>query len=184
MKLIKSKKALVLLGVLVVAVVAAVGAYAYFSSSGYGTGSAAVGSSTAFTISSDDYAGGPLTPAGDDSTYESVAYRVTNPSTGSQNLNKVVVSVAGTDGAGAATTFSVAGSGGNPACTAADFELSVDGGTNWGAAGDPVTDISVAADLAAGATSDDGTVLIRMIDTHANQDACQGQTVPLHFSAS
>jgi hypothetical protein len=50
MKFIKSKKAFALLGATIVAV-AAVGAYAYFTTSGSGTGTATVGHSTAFTIS-------------------------------------------------------------------------------------------------------------------------------------
>jgi hypothetical protein len=184
MKVIKSKKGLVLLGVIAVAAIAAIGAYAYFSSTGHGSGSAAVGTSTAFTISSDAYSGGPLTPDGGSATYESVAYRVNNPSSGNQNLNQVVVSVAGTDGTtGDPTTFDISG-GTTPDCTKDDFQLSVDGGATWGAAGASVTDTSVAADLAPGANSADGTVLIRMIDTLANQDNCQGATVPLYFAAS
>ena len=181
---IKSKKGLVLLATLVVAAAAAVGAYAYFSSTGHGSGSASVGSSSAFTIASDTHTGGPLTPGGGSGTYESVKYRVTNPSTGYQNLNQVVVSVAGTDGSGNPSTFDIAGTGGKPDCTASDFQLSVDGGTTWAAAGASATDTSVAADLAPSATSADGTVLIRMVDTGANQDACQGATVPLYFAAS
>ena len=48
MKLIKSKKGLVLLATLAVAVVAAIGAYAYFSKTGSGSNDAAsVGSVTA-----------------------------------------------------------------------------------------------------------------------------------------
>jgi hypothetical protein len=184
MKFIKSKKGVALLATLAVAAIAAVGAFAYFSSTGHGSGAAKVGTSTAFTIASDAYTGGPLTPAGGPLTYESVKFRVTNPSSGAQNLNQVVVSVAGTDGLGAPSTFSIAGTGGNPACTNGDFQLSVDNGTTWGAAGSSVTDTSNAADLAAGATSGDGTVLIRMIDTGANQDACQTADVPLYFAAS
>jgi hypothetical protein len=46
MKLIKSKKAIVLLAMSIVAIVAAVGAYAYFTTTGSGSGTATVGTST------------------------------------------------------------------------------------------------------------------------------------------
>jgi hypothetical protein len=184
MKLIKSKKGVALLAALAVAVVAAVGAYAYFSSTGTGTGSASVGSSTAFTIASDAATGGPLTPAGGALTYESVKYNVTNPSSGAQKLNNVNIQIAGKDSVtGLATAWSVSG-GTNPDCTKGDFQLSVDGGTTWAAAGASVNDTALAADLAAGTTTAKSTVMIRMIDTLANQDNCQGATVPLYFSAS
>jgi hypothetical protein len=165
MKLIKSKKGVALLAMLVVAAVAAFGAYAFFTSTGHGSGAAKVGSSTAFTIASDPYTGGALTPAGGPLTYESVKYRVTNPSSGAQNLNQAVVSVAGTALDGSASPFVLTG-GTNPNCTKGDFQLSVDGGTTWGAAGASVTDTSIAANLAAGATS------------------AEGADVPLYFAAS
>ncbi len=180
MKLLNSKKALVLLGVLVVAAAAAIGAYAYFSSSGHGTGSATVGTSTEFNVTSDTAAGGPLTPGGGVGTYETVKYRVNNPSTGAQNLNNVNIKVAESNG----DPWSVAGTGGNPACTGADFELSVDGGAHWFAGDAGVDDTSLATDLAAGATTPDGTITIRMIDSLDNQDACKNATVPLYLFAN
>jgi hypothetical protein len=180
---IKSKKGLVLLATLVVAAAAAIGAYAYFSSTGHGSGSASVGSSTAFTFTTGNETGA-MYPGGDSSTWATEDYTVNNPSTGAQKLHQVVVSIAGTDLSGNPTTFDITGTGGNADCTASDFELSVDGGTTWSAAGASATDTGIAADISAGGTSTTDTVTIRMIDTNANQDACQGATVPLYYSAS
>src|SRR5437899_12756383 len=70
-------------------------AYAYWSSTGTGSGSATTGTSTNFTIASSTATGGPLTPGGPS---ESVAFTVTNPSTGHQKLTSVVVTVANSDG--------------------------------------------------------------------------------------
>src|SRR5207248_4447657 len=124
MKFIKSKKALALLATLAVAVAASVGAYAYFSSTGHGSATATVGQSSAFSVNTGALAGGPLTPAGGSGTYETATYTVHNPSTGSQNLNQVVISVAGTDGTtGDPTVFDIVGP---PDCTKGNFQLSLD----------------------------------------------------------
>ena len=170
------KKPLVLLAVGLVAIVAAVGGYAYFTSTGTGSGSAKVGTSTAWEVNTDAYAGGPLTPGGGSLTYESVKYRVKNNSTGQQALANVNVKVANSDGT---AWTSVAG------CSKNDFQLSVNGGTTWGAAGNSLDDASLAANLAPGATTaSDGTILIRMVDSGSNQDGCKNATVPLFLSAS
>jgi hypothetical protein len=176
-RFIKSKKGFALLAALVVAVAASVGAYAYFSSTGTGSGSATVGTSTAFTIPTGNDQGGPLYP-GDLTAVASEDYHVHNPSTGNQNLNQVVISVANSNG----SAWSVTG-GGNPACTKGDFQLSLDNST-WAAAGASVTDTTIAANLAGGANSATHTVYVRMIDSGANQDNCKLATVPLYYSAS
>ena len=79
MKVIKSKRGIALLAVLVVAAIASFGAYAYFTNSGAGTGSATVGTSVAATISGTSsanlYPGGPNVP---------VSITVTNNGSGHQ----------------------------------------------------------------------------------------------------
>ena len=68
-------------------------------------------------------------------------------------------------------------SGTKPACTANDFSVGGQAvGSNW-------TDNSLAGDYVAGA-SKTGSVTVQMIDNDANQDNCQGVTVPLYMSAS
>ncbi len=174
-KLMKSKKGVALLATLVVALAAAIGAYAYFTSTGSGSGSAAVGTSAAWQVNTDAYTGGPLTPGGGSATYESVKYRVKNNDSGHQNLANVNIKVANADGSSWA---SVAG------CSAGDFQLSVDGGSTWGAAGAAVNDTALAGNLAPGATTADGTIVIRMVDSGSNQDGCKNATVPLYLAAS
>ena len=63
-----------------------------------------------------------------------------------------------------------------PACTAADF--SVDGG----AVGTAATDTSLAGDIPAGGTTASANVTVELIDNSANQDNCEGLTVPLYFA--
>lgn len=135
-------------------------AYAYWSSTGTGTGSATTGDSAQFLVNST--AGTvALTPGGPGDT---IAFTVKNPGTGTQNLSKVLVTVATSTGG----TFSV-GAGPNPPCTAADYTLGTPAIT-YGA-------------IAAGATVS-GTVTIQMNNLATNQDNCKTVTVPLYFVAS
>jgi hypothetical protein len=148
-----------------VAVVAAAGiilagasvAYAYWTSTGHGTGSATTGTSTDFTVASTAATGGPLTPGG---PTETVAFTVTNPGTGSQNLSSVVVTVATSTGA---DWTAVAG------CSAADYTI----GTPTFTAGEITTLATVS-----------GTVTITMNDLGSPQDGCKNATVPLYIVAS
>lgn len=150
------------IAVAAVATIAAIGggvAYAYWTSTGTGTGSATTGTSTAFVVASSAATGGALTPGG---PTDSVAFTVTNPGTGSQNLSSVVVTVA--DSAGTAWT-SVAG------CSAADYTV-----------GTPVITGGYGQIAPAGVKS--GTVTITMNNLGSNQDGCKLATVPLYFVAS
>lgn len=176
------------------------GAFAYFTSTGNGTGSASVGTATNWTVGeSGKPSGGPLYPdaAIGGANIQTDSYTVTNGGSGSQNLTSVDIKVATSTGvawygcAGDATpdaTTHICGGGtsgggglvanGNPACRASDFSV---GGQSVGA---DWNDGSLAGDYTAG-SSQTGSVTVEMIDnTHASQDACQGVTVPLYFSAS
>jgi hypothetical protein len=160
----------------VIAVLAAAGAaIAFFTSSGTGSGSATVGTSTAWTVGQTGTTGPALLPdpAIGTGNIQTKSYQVTNPSSGSQNLKQVVVSIANGNGSG----WSSPADNTKPACTAADF--SVGGqpvGQSW-------TDTSLSGDYTAG-SSQSGTATVQMIDNGANQDNCQGVTVPLYFQAS
>jgi len=132
-------------------------AYAYWTSSGTGSGSATTGTSTNFVVASSAATGGPLTPGGPS---ESVAFTVTNPSTGSQNLSSVVVTVAGPTG-----TAWTAVTG----CSSLDYTV-----------GTPA--ITYGQIAAAGVAS--GTVTISMNNLGTNQDGCKLALVPLYFVAS
>ena len=78
-----SKRTLVLLGVMVVAIAASIGAYAYFTTTGSGTGSATTGSSSAVTI----YGSTASTLYPGTSSVEN--FTLDNPSPGHQYVTKI-----------------------------------------------------------------------------------------------
>jgi hypothetical protein len=178
---LKSKKGIAALIATLVVAISAVGAYAYFTSTGSGTGTAKVGTSTTWQVDSLAYAGGPLTPGGGLGTYETVDYNVTNNSTGQQNLANVNIKVATAIGGAWSnnTAFPL-----KPACTAGDFQISLDGGTTWAAAGASADDTELAGNRAPSTTTANATITLRMIDTGANQDNCKTLDVPLYLFAS
>jgi hypothetical protein len=177
MKLFKSKKRLVAVGMAAALAVGAAGAaFAYFTSTGDGSGSVSTGTSSAWQVDTDAATGGPLTPQPASclsslpcDTTESVAYRVTNNNTGQQNLANVAISVAEANG-----DPWTSGS-----CSASDFSI------NGEAAGTTANDTALAGNIAAGATTADSTITVVLIDNGANQDDCQGITsVPLYLHAT
>jgi hypothetical protein len=175
-KVIKSKKGIALLAALVVAIAAAVGAYAYFTSTGTGTGSASVGSATNWVVGQTGSTGGALYPdaAIGGANVQTKSYHVKNAGSGSQSLSQVVISIANADG----SVWSSQADPLKPACKASDFSV---GGEAVGASH---TDTALAGDFTAGQDKTTGSVTVEMIDNNANQDNCQGVTVPLYFSAS
>ena len=168
MKHLKSKKAVVLL-VLAIAAIASVGAYAYFTSTGSGTGSATVGSDSAWAVGQTGSAGPSLYPdtAIGTGSIQTKTYTITNPSAGHQNLANVTVKVANADGSPWTSGM----------CNKNDFSV---GGAAVGAT---YTDTDSAGNFAGGETRTD-SVTVQMIDNGANQNDCRGLTVPLYFFAS
>lgn len=168
------KRTFAVLGVVaVIAAMASVGAYAYFTATGEGAGSATVGTSTDWDVDTTAETGGPMYPGGNSTTYVDVDYTVTNPSAGNQNLANVNIKVAESDG----TAWS------SGTCDAFDFELSLDGGTTFAAAGASVNDTELAGNAAPGEVRGPATVTIRMID-NGNQDDCKDAIVPLYLYAT
>src|SRR4051812_43443572 len=90
-----SKKAVLVGATIGVLIGLTVTAVAYWTSSGQGTGSASVGTDTPWAVTSDTATGGPLTPGG---PTETVAYHVTNNSSGVQQLKQVTIQVATSSG--------------------------------------------------------------------------------------
>ena len=167
-KFLKSKKGLALLATMVVAV-AAIGAYAYFTSTGSGTGNATVGTDSNWVVGQTSLAGGPLYPDPVIGTgnIETATYTVHNPSAGDQYLADVKVKVAMADGSPWTSGT----------CSKDDFSI---GGA---AVGTTYTDADSAGDFLAGETRTD-SVTVQMIDNNANQNDCRGVSVPLYFFAS
>ena len=175
MKFIKSKKGIAILASLVVAVAAAVGAYAYFTTSGTGHSTVTIGTPTPWTVTFKTPTGGPMTPNG---PTESLGYTIRNTGSGAQQLNQAVISVLDSDGV---TPYTFTDAGGDPACTAADF--TIDGGAAGASATDTTTGGALPIVLAPGSAYN-GTILLKMIDNGANQDSCIGQVVPIFVAAS
>jgi hypothetical protein len=132
-------------------------AFAFWTSTGSGDGSAETGTSVAFTIAADP-AVGTIAPGGAGQT---VDFTVTNPGPGVQSLSNVTVTMASTTGV---AWVPPAG------CDIADYTASV-------------TTQPVDGEILVG-DSVDGQATVTFANTATNQDACQGQTVPLYFTAS
>jgi len=158
------KRVWLLVGVILVAVMAAVGGYAYWTSTGTGSGSGSAGTSTAWSITTDAATGGPLTPAGPSQT---IAYHVKNNGTGAQTLQSVAIKVANSNGT---AWTSVVG------CSKDDFNVGAGAGVTY-------NDTALAGSVASGATVN-GSITLAMVDTVANQDGCKLATVPVHLSAT
>ena len=144
-------------------------AYAYFTSTGSGTGSATVGSDSAWTVGQTSTSGGALypDPAIGTGNIQTKSYSVTNPSAGNQHLTDVKISVANSDGSPWSSGL----------CTKNDFSV---GGAAVGAT---YTDADSTGTFTAAETRND-SVTVQMIDNGANQNDCRGLTVPLYFFAS
>jgi hypothetical protein len=157
---LKSKRTLVLIGVLAVAAFAAFGAYAYWTTSGSGAGTAATGTDAGVSVSQLGSVSN-LVPGGPD---QSIDFRISNGATFNQYITSVTVAVAEANGA---TWDDVAG------CSAADFAVTQ---PTW-----------TPADLSPGDHDYVGVASgaqIHMVNAASNQDACKSVTVPLWFSAN
>jgi len=133
-------------------------AFAYWTSSGEGTGAGTTGDGTDFTVSGTDPVGPDLTPGGPNQT---VPFTVFNTGTGTQDLSLVTVIVA--DENGDPWVSDPTG------CTAADYTL-----------GTPV--ITYGQIIGGGTLG--GTVTLTMNNLPSDQGTCKGLDVPLYFVAS
>ncbi len=134
-------------------------AFAYFTSTGAGTGTAGVGTTTPVTITQTNTVSG-LVPNG---SAQTINYTVHNPSSGSEYVNQVTVSVASISGAGNASGTGI------DACTPALFHVT------QGSA--------IATDIAGGGNAT-GTATISLPDDGNNQNNCENATVNLSFSSN
>jgi hypothetical protein len=154
MSWISKKRAMIALGC-TIAVVAAGAAFAYFTTTGAGTGTATVGASSAVTlhatVSSTLYPGAS----------SPVNLTVDNPSPGSQRVGTITLASITVDAGH--STCSVVTTGGNP-----DFTMPA------------VTVNHTFATGNAQAVTPTGT--LTMNETGVSQDACQGATLTLHLT--
>jgi hypothetical protein len=177
-------------------------AAAFYSTGGSNTGSASTGFPTTFTVSSPIFVGGPLYPGTGSNTIEATIQNATGAPLA---LNQLEVSIAG-------VTMNPPGSlyatGGDPACTTADYALSapttgpgsfwtgltVNGSTKTGQSAtwsqslpqnvgvDDYVDHGLPGGPGVVEGLPGGLTLI-MLNSTANQDACQGASVQVTVSA-
>jgi hypothetical protein len=166
MKFIKTKKGFALLAAVAVVAISAVGAYAYFTSTGAGTGSAAVGTSTAFVLHGTSAS--TLYPG----TSSVVTFTADNPGSGNQLLNTIhLVSV---------VAYPTA-----PDRTAQTNAIATCGGANSASSDFQMTDVVVNHDYAPGsgqAVTPTGT--LNMNNLNAPQDTCKGAFLTLNLTNS
>ena len=154
---------LVIVGLVIVGGVAA---YAYFTSTGSGTGSATVG--TAMNWNVDVTVGTDTLYPGQGSA--GITVDVKNVGSGPQRLEQLVATI------GAPTNTA------GPACTADDFALS---GGSWVASPDGTTaTLSVGQNLNPNVTFTNVALSVSMNNLPTNQNDCQGATVNLSVAAS
>ena len=152
--------------VTVAALMLAAGAFAYFTSTGSGTGSATVGSPSAWTVTPATATGGPLYPGSGTVT---IPYTVANASTGHQELTSVTSAVASSGGNVTQAGVPVTG------CLATWFATTTTAPTSPGA---------LPQDLAGGAYATGGSVAVTMTDAGVSQNLCQGVKPDITISAS
>jgi hypothetical protein len=161
-----TKKRVVVALSVVAALAVAGGAIAYFTSSGSGTGSATVGSSSALSVAVAAPSGGPLYPDG--TSAETLGYTVTNNASFAQHIGSTTVTVAA-DSNGDIKHGSTAVTG----CKASWFTAS-----DTGASAAPAT-------VASGGGTATGTVTVKMpADSTNDQDACQGASPDITVAAN
>jgi hypothetical protein len=137
-------------------------AFAYFTSTGSGTGNATVGSAGTWTVATSAPTGGLLYPGVGTDT---VAYTVTNSGSGYEELNGTTAALKTATGGGVYDTTTSAFVDG---CQASWFTV-----INTTVTGD----VAAAGDLSSNVT-------IALTDSGTNQDACESLTPQVIVSAS
>lgn len=139
-------------------------AYAYWSSSGTGTGTAVTGTTTGITVNQTSTAITNLYPG---VSPQALSGNFDNGNTGAARVHQVSATISSVTG----PNVSVA-----PACTAADYQLN----------GFPYTvDAEVAAGTGVGSWGTTAPITsIQMLDSATNQDSCKGATVHLSYTSN
>ena len=174
------RRSWILLAVFLVAVIAAVGGYAYWTSTGTGTGSATVGTDAANLVVTGTTSG-LLYPAGPGRT---VSFTAANPASFNQSIAKIhLVSI---EACTAAYSGGVCGGSVIAGCGSINNGAIANAGTNDFYMGDvtvnPATDGKIVSGATAQVLATAGTVA--MNDTSANQDACKLASLKLTLSTT
>jgi hypothetical protein len=151
--------------------------FAYFTSSGGGSGSAVVGSpTTAISVAQD--AGTPASGLYPGANAKAVAFTITNPSPGYSYVNTVTVSIPTTTDGSSNTVVENASDGSAVAgCLASWFQVN-----------NAVQSVhqSIPGTDAGGNTYDDSgsTASVQMLNVNLDQGACKGVTLKLNFTSN
>jgi hypothetical protein len=179
-RIIKSRRAQAVLAV-VAALAIGVVAYAYWTSSGSGTTTAATqaGNGTAFSFDPAPTTASGLAPG---VSAQELTGAVKNADTNGANYKLQTITATLKD-------ISNGGSGSTPACTIDDYRLSNITGGSWvitstGGHTANVATLTVGNDLAAGASQSFSKLGVAMFDAATNQDNCKGATLNIDYSAS
>ena len=157
MTFLKQKKGIAALVAVAVVAVGAMGAFAYWTTSGSGTGSVATGTTAGITVN-ETSASTNLFPGGS----KSLSGNFDNGNSFPVFVTAVTASV---------TAFTAQADNTKPACTAADFNVT---GT-----------ATVGAQVPSGSGQGSWSGLtLNMVNSGANQDNCKGITVPLTLASS
>jgi hypothetical protein len=183
----KSLRRIVVVATITGTVALASAAYAYLTNTGQGTGSAATGAPSAFVVASTADTAGDLVPVATigTGTKDTINYTVTNPSTGTERLTTVAISIGNSTGTSPSATETnwTSTTGSYPACNSSDFSVSGQAVGNGSTAGSGAVTVSPAVTIAAGGVYN-GSFTLQMVDNGANQDSCESVTVPIFISAS
>jgi hypothetical protein len=161
-----------------IAVLAAAGAaIAYFTTTGQGTGSAAVGTNAALTIT------GTATSSLYPGTSSPVTFTANNPSSGHQQIGTVTLTgIKACVGTGSSWNGTACSNGGTEATTCEDFTAGASNVTTKDFYMAPVVENQ---DLPSGngtSLNTNGTLVMNNF-TAASQDACKGANLYLTFSS-
>jgi hypothetical protein len=151
--------------VAVVAAMASIGAYAYWTVGGSGSGTATVGDDTDNLVITATFAD-TLYPAGD----SDVTVNIDNPNSYSVHVNDVsLVSF---------QAFEADGTTPDPLCAVADFHFNGDGVAGSDA------DLAVNDTIAAGDDTDYTGATVSMDDTTVSQDECKNDKIKVNLSSN
>jgi hypothetical protein len=145
-------------GVVVVLIGAAVGAYAYWTQGGGGTGTAAVDTTSAITVNQTSTVTG-LYPGGPAAT---LSGNFNNPNASAVTISSITAVVSSISNGSSDAS--------KPACTPADFSI-----------GGSVGTITVPSGIGVGSWTG---LTIQLLNTAANQDNCKGATANISYTAN
>lgn len=153
------KKGLVPLAALLIVSFVSVGAYAYWTQGGTGTGSGTAGTTAGITVNQTSVSGSALYPGGPS---EALSGDFTNSNASPVNVGSVTAAVTSITGGNVAVNLA------HPACTSADFSI---GGTSG-----PYTGV-ITGSTWSGLT-------VRLTDNGLNQDNCKNATAVITYTAN